>query len=142
LRDLFLELGDAAGILALRLVDLDPGLGLVAGGRGLELDVAFGQAPHQAGPIGGVLGRRLEEALEALNLGHEELPGAPFEAGAPLVTLRDLLRRRGERRLGLIVSFLQVDGLRRAVEADRRLLAGGRLYLAARTLGQRVLRLL
>src|SRR5262249_2318200 len=99
------------GVLPLRLVGLDAVLGLVAERRGLELDVALGEAPHQLRPIRGVLRRRREEALEALDLRDEELAGARREAVAPLVALRRVHRGRRVVRLRLLIALLQVDAL-------------------------------
>ena len=124
-------------VLLLGLVGLHAVLGLVAERRRLELDVALREAPHQLGPIRGVLWRRRVKALETLNFGHEQLPGSGGQPVAPLIALSGVHRRRRVARLELQIPLLEVDRRRRGLEADLRLLAGGRLELASRTGRQR-----
>ena len=127
-------------VLLLGLVGLHAALGLVAERRRLELDVALREAAHQLRPIRRVLRRRGVEALETLNFGHQELARPRGQPVAALVALRRVHRRGGVARLELQVPLLEVDRRRRRLEADLRLLAGGRFELAPRTGRQRFFR--
>ena len=138
---LALELSDVAA-LGLGLVGLHPVLGLVAERGGLELDVALGQAPHQRGPIRRAPGRGLEEALQALDLGDQELADLRREAVAPLVTLGGAHRRERVARLRLLITLLQVHAGGRRLEAHGGLLPRRLRQAPAGTRRDRVLRLL
>ena len=137
-----LLLAGRVGVRLLQLVALHLRLRLVAERGGLELDVRLCEAARELRAIGLVLRGRLEETLEALDLGDEEGALASLEAALALVA-RSLLDVR-LAGLRLLILLLQLSGLGRGVEVRRGRLAALELLRSDATGAgvERLLRLL
>ena len=76
------------------VVAIDIGLRLVAKCSSFQLDIGFGESPHDRGSIVRVRGRRVGQLLEVLDLRDEKLDCARPRPRSAIVANRSQLNRR------------------------------------------------